>query len=77
MLVYIGVAQIFPRDDIAKIHCRVSAVRMATGYGLDDQGVGVLIPVGSRIFFSPRRPNRLWGPPRLLFNGYRGDLPQR
>jgi hypothetical protein len=24
---------------------------------------------------TPRRPGRLWGPPSLLFNGYRGFLP--
>jgi Uma2 family endonuclease len=37
-----------------------SAVGVATGYGLDDRGVGV------------RVPDRLWGPPNLLSNGYRG-----
>jgi hypothetical protein len=41
---------------------RGSAVGIATGYGLDDRGVGVRVPVGSRIFSSPRRPDRLWGP---------------
>jgi hypothetical protein len=30
-----------------------SSVGIVTGYGLDDQGVGVQIPVGSRIFTSP------------------------
>jgi hypothetical protein len=34
-------------------------------------GVGVRFPVGSSIFSSPRRPDRLWGPPSLLSNGYR------
>jgi hypothetical protein len=29
-----------------------------TGYGLDDRGVGVRVPVGSRIFSSPRRSDR-------------------
>jgi hypothetical protein len=42
-----------------------SAVGIATGYGLD----GVRVPVGSRIFSSPRRPDRLWGRPNLLSNG--------
>jgi hypothetical protein len=48
---------------------------IATGYGLDVRGVGVRVLVGSRmsrIFSSPRRPDRFWGPPSLLTNGYRG-----
>jgi hypothetical protein len=45
-----------------------SIVGIATGYGLDDRGVGVRVPVGSRIFSSPRRPDRLWGPPSPLSN---------
>jgi hypothetical protein len=48
-----------------------SAVGIATCYGLDDQEVGVRVPGGSRIVFSPRRPERFWGPPSLLSNGYR------
>jgi hypothetical protein len=56
------------------LRSRDSAVGIATGYGLDDRGVGVRVPVGSRIFSSPRRPDRLWGPPNLLSNGYRGAL---
>jgi hypothetical protein len=49
-----------------------SVVRIATSSWLDDRGVGVRIPVGSRIFSSPCRPDPLWGPPNLLSNGYRG-----
>jgi hypothetical protein len=41
---------------------RDSVVGIATDYGLDDRGVGVRVPVGSRIFSSPPRPDRLWGP---------------
>jgi hypothetical protein len=53
---------------------RHSAVGIATGYGLDDRGVGVWIPIGSRIFFSPQGLDRLWGPPSLLTVEYRGPL---
>jgi hypothetical protein len=45
---------------------RDSVVGIATGYGLDDRGVGVRIVVGSRIFSSPLRPDWLWGPPSRL-----------
>jgi hypothetical protein len=51
---------------------RDSVVGIATSYGLGDRGVGVRIPVGVRIFTSPNRPDRLWGSPNLLPNGYQG-----
>jgi hypothetical protein len=38
---------------------------------------GVRVPVGSRIFSSPCRPDRFCGPPILLSNGYRGLFPRR
>jgi hypothetical protein len=49
-----------------------SSVGVATGYGLDDRGVGVRVPVGARIFTSPCRPDRLWVSANLLSSGYRG-----
>jgi hypothetical protein len=51
---------------------RDSSVGIATGCGQDGRGVGVWVPLGARIFSSPRRRDRLWGPPNLLSNGYRG-----
>jgi hypothetical protein len=43
----------------------------AVGYKLDDRGVGVLVPVTSRIFASPYRLGRPWVPPNSLSNGTR------
>jgi hypothetical protein len=43
-------------------------IGIATGYGLDDRGVGAQVLVELRIFTSPYRPDRLWGPPSLLSN---------
>jgi hypothetical protein len=54
---------------------RDSAVGISTGYGLDDWEVGVRVPVGSRIFTSPCCPDRLWGPPNFLYNGFRDLFP--
>jgi hypothetical protein len=41
----------------------------AIGYGLDDRGVGVRVPEGSRIVLSARRPDQLRGQPCILSNG--------
>jgi hypothetical protein len=38
---------------------RGSTVGIETGYGLYDLGVGVQVPVGSRIFTSPHHPDLL------------------
>jgi hypothetical protein len=32
-------------------------VGVATGYGLNDRGVGVRVPLGAKIFTSPYRPD--------------------
>jgi hypothetical protein len=55
---------------------RDTAVGIATGYWLDDRGIGFRVPVGSRIFTSPCRPNRLWGPPPTSYPmGTGGSFP--
>jgi hypothetical protein len=54
------------------VRSRDSSVGIATGYGMDDRGVGVRVPVWSRIFSSPRRPDR----PSFLSNGYGELFPQ-
>jgi hypothetical protein len=54
---------------------RDSSVGIETGYGLDDRGTGIRVPIVSSIFVSPYRPDRLWGPPNLLYNGYRELFP--
>jgi hypothetical protein len=38
------------------LRSRDSSVGIATGYGLDDRGVGVRVPVGSGIFSTSSRP---------------------
>jgi hypothetical protein len=57
------------------IRSRDRAVSIEIDYWLDDRKVGVRVPVGSRIFTSPYRPDQLWGPLNLLYNGYRGLFP--
>jgi hypothetical protein len=53
----VAAKQFFPFIYSAK--SQDSVVGIATGYELDDRGVGVRVPVGSRIFSSPCRPDRL------------------
>jgi hypothetical protein len=48
-----------------------NVVGITNGYGLGDGGV----LVDSRIFSSPCRPDRIWGPPNLLFSGSGGSFP--
>jgi hypothetical protein len=55
---------------------RDSVVGIATGYRLNDRGVGVRVPIGSKIFSSPRHPDQLWSPTNLLSNGYQGLFPR-
>jgi hypothetical protein len=52
--------------------CKSRGSAVGTDYRLDVWEIGVRVPVASRIFLSPYRPVRLWGPPSLLSNGYWG-----
>jgi hypothetical protein len=74
-LITTWVKQDYIRTTTPWIRSRYSIVGIATGYGKDDGGVGVRVPVGSRIFSPPRCPDWLWGPPNLLLNGYWGLFP--
>jgi hypothetical protein len=56
-------------------HHRDSVVGIVTGYGLDDGGFGVGVPVGLTVFSSPCRTDRLWGSSSLVSNGYCGLFP--
>ncbi|PNF13786.1 hypothetical protein B7P43_G12434 [Cryptotermes secundus] len=47
----------------------ISSVGIETGYEMDGRGVGVRVPLESRIFSSTQPPVRLWDPPSLLSNG--------
>jgi hypothetical protein len=53
-----------------------SSVSIVSGYGLDDRAIEVRSPAEARDFSSNLLcPARLWGPPSLLYNGYRGPFP--
>jgi hypothetical protein len=53
---------------------RDSVVGVATVYRLEERGARVRVPLGSRLFSSPRRPDWLCGPPKLLSKGTGGSF---
>jgi hypothetical protein len=65
---------LIPSRPYVSICVRDSAVGIATGHWMDDWGVGVRVPVGSRIFSSSRRPDRLWVHPTSYPLGTGGSL---
>jgi hypothetical protein len=54
---------------------RNSVVGIATGYELNDIGVGVRVPVVCRIFSSQHSQDRLWGHPTSYPMGTGGSFP--
>jgi hypothetical protein len=55
---------------------RVSSGSIVSDYGLDDRAIGVRSPAGAKDCSSSLCPDRLWSPPSLLSNGYRGSFPR-
>jgi hypothetical protein len=62
-------------DLLTPYRSRDSAFGIATSYGLDDRGVGVRFPLGSRIFSSPRLSDGLWAHPASYQMGGGGSFP--
>jgi hypothetical protein len=51
-----------------------SSVSIVSAYWLVDRAIEVRSPAGAKDFLYRLCPDRLWGPPNLLYNGYRGSF---
>jgi len=51
------------------VESRDSSVGIELGYRMGDRGSRFRLPAGAR-------PDRFWGPPSLLSNGYQGLFPR-
>jgi hypothetical protein len=60
---------------VTNARSRDGVVDIATGHGLDCQGVAVRVPVGPLFLSFPLRPDWFWGSPSLIFNVYQGLFP--
>jgi hypothetical protein len=60
---------------VSHLLSRLGTVGIVTGYRLGCRRVRVRVPIGARCF-SSARPDRFWGPPTLLSNGYQGFFPR-
>jgi hypothetical protein len=65
----VGNLKIYQKNNLIKI-IAFDAVGIETGYMSQDEGAGVRVPVGARIFNSPCHPDRFWGPNSHLSSGY-------
>jgi hypothetical protein len=70
-------ARQFIRYSVYVTVSRVCLLSLQTlDYGLDNRGFDSRQGLGVFLFTSlPPRPDRLWGPPSLLFNGYQELFP--
>jgi hypothetical protein len=50
-------------------------IGIATDYRLD--GLGSIPGKGKKLFCTTQAPHRLWGPPSVLFSGFRGAVSLR
>jgi hypothetical protein len=66
---YITLERLFVIRTINKLVGRDGSVGITTGYGLDGPGIE------SRWGANRTRPDRPWGPPSHLYNGYRVSFP--